>query len=586
MSLKDLPRLARTVAHLRPSQIFWRGRYALERRFPIRPAPRPTVSQPAALPSDSLAQAKSEDCARVIGDRTEANELAILERLSQGRFLHLNEERELGRPPDWLLGSREHGRLWTVTLHYHRWAWELAMTAAGQGPRAVRAHDLFRELVGDWIERCDISRPGARDLAWNSYAIATRLEWWTLAALQLFTEWNRYPQFESAFYESYRRQANHLFHNIEWDLRGNHLVRDAVGLAWATRLSLYDTDRTRDGYQRLAMRLADEQAGEQVLPDGGHFERSPMYHRHVMHDFGMLSQMSVDAAVRDRLKSVVTRMEEFDAWLRHPDGGLVPFNDAALDEEPPPLDTVPPQPTNAPRGGRYFADTGLAVWRGAKWAIFFDVGPLGPDYQPGHGHADNLTLECSYDCQRLFVDPGTHSYDRDERRAYDRSTAAHNTVCVDDTDSSEVWHIFRVGRRARPIDVQVTADETHFDASAAHDGYRHLGGVIHRRRVQLINDETLTISDRIEGTGPHKLAGGWLLAPDWTAVPAEGGWILQHARHCLRAQLLGPSHLQLSLENRPWHPRFGIEIPTTRLVWCYAGALPFELKTSIAVQTE
>ena len=37
----------------------------------------------------------------------------------------------------------------------------------------------------------------------------------------------------------------------------------------------------------------------------------------------------------------------------------------------------------------------------------------------------------------------------DERRRYDRSTAAHNTVSIDGTDSSEVWQIFRVGRRAK-----------------------------------------------------------------------------------------------------------------------------------------
>jgi uncharacterized heparinase superfamily protein len=582
MSLKDLPRLARTVAHLRPSQIFWRGRYALRRRLPLRLTDQSATRLPATLSTDALAHPRREDSARLTPNRNATNELAILERLSQGRFLHLNEERTLGRPPDWLLGSRDEGRLWTVTLHYHRWAWELAMIAGDQTPHAPRAHELFRELVGDWIERCDISRPGARDLAWNSYAIATRLEWWTLAALQFCTEWDRYPRFEKAFYESYRRQANHLLGNIEWDLRGNHLVRDAVGLAWASRLSLYDTHLNGDRYQRIAMRLADEQACEQVLPDGGHFERSPMYHCHVMKDFGMLAEMSDTAEVRDQLKSVVSRMEDFDAWMRHPDGEIALFNDAALDEEPPPLDIVASQPAYLPRGGRHFADTGLAVWRGDKWAIFFDVGPIGPDYQPGHGHADNLTLECSFGGQRLFVDPGTHSYDRDERRAYDRSTAAHNTVCVDEIDSSEVWHIFRAGRRARPLDVKVVANETHFDASAAHDGYRHLGGVIHRRRVHLADDKTLSITDRIEGTGSHKLDGGWLLAPGWTASAAEAGWQLDRDGASLRLRLKGPADLRHSIETRLWHPRFGVEIPTTRLAWRWQGSLPFELVTTVA----
>ncbi len=509
---------------------------------------------------------------------------AIIDRLSQGIFRHLNEERPLGRPPDWLLGPRDRDRLWTVTLHYHHWAWELAVIAAAGGSRAAQAGELYREYLDDWIKRCDFSQPGALHLAWNSYAIGTRLEQWGRSALRLGPAWwSAHPQFAERFLSSFWHQAQHLANNIEWDLRGNHLVRDAVGLAWAGR---FFDGSDAPPWLAQATQLACDQAREQVLADGGHFERSPMYHRHVMHDFDALAHLIDDPAARTQLNSVVARMQDFAAWTCHPDSGVALLNDAALDEEPASDQSVPAQRANKPRGGRHFSDTGLAVWHGAKWTLFFDVGPLGPEYQPGHGHADNLTLECSYEGQRLFVDPGTHSYDRDSRRAYDRSTAAHNTVCVDGTDSSEVWHIFRVGRRARPIDVQVIADQTHFDASAAHDGYRHLGGVIHRRRVQLADDETLMITDRIEGAGSHKLEGGWLLASDWTATPADGGWMLQHAHHCLRVQLVGPSHLQLSVENRPWHPRFGIEISTMRLVWRYAGALPFELKTRVAAQTE
>ena len=579
MSLNDLPRLARTIAHLRPSQIYWRGRYALRRRSPFRSAHRSTVRAASDGLAESLARKREHDFAWVTRESVDQDEQAIVERLSQGVFLHLNEERRLGRPPDWLLGPCSHGRLWTVTLHYHRWAWELAMIAGRKGPHAARARDLFRELVGDWIERCDISRPGAGDLAWNSYAIATRLEWWSLAALQL-TEWDADPQFEAALYQSFGRQADHLAHNIEWDLRGNHLVRDAVGLAWAGCFLPLVNDPNSKRYLQAATKLAIEQADEQVLPDGGHFERSPMYQRHVMDDLGKLAHLSDDAAARERLHAVVDRMAEFDAWMQHPDGGLALFNDTALDKEPP-VHAARPHPEIEPRGGRFFADTGLAVWRGANWSLFFDVGPIGPDYQPGHGHADNLTLECSYAGERLFVDPGTHSYDFDERRAYDRSTAAHNTVCVDGTNSSEVWHIFRVGRRARPIDGNVAADRTHFDASAAHDGYSRLG-VIHRRRVRLTSDETLSITDRLEGRGSHTLQGGWLLAPGWTATPAESGWQLQREGKSLRVRLQGPTDLRLSLETKPWHPRFGVEIPTTRLAWRWEGRLPFEVVTSVS----
>jgi uncharacterized heparinase superfamily protein len=582
MSPKRLPRLARTVAHLRPSQIFWRGRYALRRRYSSQSHSLSVPGLVNACHSDWLTRLRQQDFPTAPGAGSLANENAVVESLSQGIFRHLNEERRLGRPSDWLLGPRNEGRLWTVTLHYHQWAMELAAIAANGGAPAAQASELYREYLSDWIERCDLSHPGAHHLAWNSYAIGTRLDCWGRSALRIGSVWwSDNPQFAERFQSSFWRQAQHLANNIEWDLRGNHLVRDAVGLAWAGHF--FDgSNATR--WLSQAAELALDQAGEQVLADGGHFERSPMYHLHVMHDFETLSQLINDRSVKDQLKSTVDRMQGFATCLRHPDGGLVLFNDAALHDEPSIAEANASETATRPRGGRHFADTGIAVWHGQKWTLFFDVGPIGPDYQPGHGHADNLTLECSYGGERLFVDPGTHSYDRDERRAYDRSTAAHNTVCVDETDSSEVWHIFRAGRRARPVDVTVVADETHFDASAAHDGYRHLGSVIHQRRVRLTDDETLTITDRIEGNGSHKLEGGWLLAPGWTATPTAGGWCLQHAGRSVRVHLQGPSAMRLCLETRPWHPRFGVEIPTIRLVWRWEGALPFELTTSVAPQ--
>lgn len=571
-------RLARTVAHLRPAQIFWRARYALRRRYSSQSHDSSAPGLVNTCHSDWLTRLRPQDFHTAPDAASLANENAVVDNLSQGIFRHLNEERRLGRPPDWLLGPRDKGRLWTVTLHYHQWAMELAAIAANGGVRAAQARELYREYLSDWIERCDLSHPGACHLAWNSYAIGTRLDCWGRSALRLGSAWwSENPQFAERFLSSFWRQAQHLANNIEWDLRGNHLVRDAVGLAWAGRF--FDGSNA-PRWLKQAGELARDQAREQVLADSGHFERSPMYHLHVMHDFETLAQLIDDRSVKDELKSTVDRMRGFATWLRHPDGGLVLFNDATLDEE-----LRSPQPTTVPRGGGYFSDTGLAVWHGPKWTLFFDVGPIGPDYQPGHGHADNLTLECSYDGERLFVDPGTHSYDRDERRAYDRSTAAHNTVCVDETDSSEVWHIFRAGRRARPLDVNVVADQAHFDASAAHDGYRNLGGVIHRRRVQLADDDTLTITDRLEGRGSHSLEGGWLLAPGWTVTPAVSGWCLHREGHALRVHLQGLSAMRLCLEARPWHPRFGVEIPTTRLTWRWDGALPFDLTTSVTPQT-
>jgi len=585
MPFEDLPRLLRTVRHLRPSQLYWRARYTMRRRYPAVFTPR-TASLPTAngfvppLRAGLPASIVTFDSASPNDER--------LNQLSRGTFKHLNVARELGWPPEWLLGARDRDRLWIVTLHDHRWAYELARLASLDNQQRHEAGELFVQYLSDWIERCDLLVPGACHLAWNAYATATRIGWWIRSAQRLGPAWwSSRGDFQRRFCSSLWGQADYLARNIEWDLRGNHLLRDAVGLAWAGRF--FDGPRAAR-WLRTATALAADQVREQVLADGGHFERSPMYHLHVMHDLLDLSALIEDPTVRREIEAALCRMADFARWARHPDGGIPLLNDAALEATSAPEGVFHrlrqgrlEVDDSRPHGGRHFSDTGLAVWHGAPWTVFFDVGPIGPDYQPGHGHADNLSLECSYDGLRLFVDPGTYSYDRDERRASDRSTAAHNTVCVDRTDSSEVWHIFRVGRRARPCDVDVRAEQNALEASAAHDGYSHLGGgsVIHRRRVQVADGGRLVIVDRVEGQGRHRVEGGWLLEPGWAALPSARGWELRQGARTLRVVLDSRAELRTASENRPWHPQFGLELPTTRLAWEWEGVLPLETTTIV-----
>src|SRR5690606_3552585 len=112
---------------------------------------------------------------------------------------------------------------------------------------------------------------------------------------------------------------------------------------------------------------------------------------------------------------------------------------------------------------------------------FLDLAPVGPDYLPGHAHADTLSFELSVGGERVFVDSGTSTYQAGQVRDFQRSTRAHNTVVIDGLNSSDVWGAFRVGQRARVFDVLVQETEGYLFVSAAHDGYRRLPGrVIHR----------------------------------------------------------------------------------------------------------
>jgi uncharacterized heparinase superfamily protein len=316
-----------------------------------------------------------------------------------------------------------------------------------------------------------------------------------------------------------------------------------------------------------------------------------MYHLHALGDILALALLVPGENARQELRRLWRQMAEPAAWLRHPDGGIPLFNDAALNGAGAPgallqcgerlgvsIDLAPR------RGGRHFDALGMVVWHGDPWSVFFDVGPIGADYQPGHAHADTLSVECSYRGQRLVVDPGTLHYDHDERRRQDRGTAAHNTVTVDGQDSSEVWHIFRVGRRAYPRAVEVACSGSGVTARAAHTGFDHLPGrPRHTRQLQL-EGEGVRLVDRVEGERAHRVQGGFLLGPGWTATPAPSGWVLTRQGASVRVRVQSPQPLALSLEMRPYHPMFGVEIVVPRLCWEAVGALPLSVTTSMAGQ--
>jgi uncharacterized heparinase superfamily protein len=474
---------------------------------------------------------------------------------------------------DWRLGPQHAARLWILGLHEHGWAVDLARAVEAGSPHGEAALDFLVRKLTDWIRRCDIAEAGSRELAWNGYAIATRVGAWARVYRRLHGRgWKAWDALEPAFLRSFWRQAEFLHQHVEWDLRGNHLIRDAVGLAWAGRF--FEGKQPRRWLQ-AATALAVQQAQEQVLADGGHFERSPMYHLHVMEDLLTLALLLEDRTASTLLRQAWAQMAEAARWMCHPDGRIALLNDSAFNgaSEPRTLLKLGQQLLGVgvdaapPRGGRFLPDFGLATWHGDPWTVFFDVGPVGVDYQPGHAHADTLAIEASYRGQRLFVDPGTYGYDHDFRRRYDRSTDAHNTVCIAETDSSEVWHIFRTGRRARPKQVDVRIGAEVLSASASHDGYDHLPGRPKHHRAMLIeNNDTLLLRDRIEGLGRMQVSGGLLLAPGWTAQPQGEGWRVARDGLSLDVAVRGKG-LSLRTEQRAYHPEYGLEETVQRLCW-------------------
>jgi hypothetical protein len=148
-----------------------------------------------------------------------------------------------------------------------------------------------------------------------------------------------------------------------------------------------------------------------------------------------------------------------------------------------------------------------------------DVAPIGPDYLPGHAHADTLSFELSLAGRRVVVNGGTSCYGSGPVRQRERSTASHSTVEVAGQDSSQVWSGFRVARRAYPSPVEVSQTPGALVVACAHDGYTFLPGQPLHRRTWALDATSLTVNDSVSNAALPAVAR-YILAPGLSLTPA------------------------------------------------------------------
>ena len=139
-----------------------------------------------------------------------------------------------------------------------------------------------------------------------------------------------------------------------------------------------------------------------------------------------------------------------------------------------------------------------------RYSVFFDVANSGPDSNLGHAHADALEILLSSSEKEILIDSGVFTYEPGVERSECRSTKAHNTVEVDESNSAEIWSAFRVARRGHTTIREYSNKDNKVLISAVHDGYQKClkNGVFHERTI-VIQNSVITIADKLYGKGRH-----------------------------------------------------------------------------------
>jgi uncharacterized heparinase superfamily protein len=422
------------------------------------------------------------------------------------------------------------GRLWLAGRNVAPTDWHrLAL------PRLVRYHLHYLDVARDWLEAWAMgASPKLRDDAlalvmqwreqnpvagtegWEPYPVSVRLHHLTWMAARLG---DAAPNWLTPLIALHARYVAAF---PERHLQGNHLMKNWIALASAG-LVLQGGEATR--WAALGLQALEVELERQLLPDGGHEERSLMYHLLLLSDLLDVRDLA-HAGGRSLpvLEAVLPRMGAFVAGTLHPDGDIPLFNDAVLGQAPSPAEVFARLGGVPSAEGRIYdaPQSGLFVLRPSREeALILDAGPLGPEHQPGHAHSDTLSYELSVAGQRRVVNGGMDGY-QSPHRAFYRSAVAHNTVTVNGEGPDELWGNFRVGGRSRILARRAWDCVDFLCVRAAMEAFQ---GWRQERTVLLFPRRALVVLDRVVGSQPMLAVSRARLVPGMTPlhfVPLRG----------------------------------------------------------------
>ena len=449
MNIKTVLRYFYTIRYLKFTQILWRVYRKLK------------FINTSKEFTDNL---------RIKKNKWQSVRLSNVKILNNNTFSFLNKQKSY---PDKIEWNEEEDLLWLFNLHYFD-----ALCSPVEEEKKL----LLESLLNDWIQNnpCNIG------VGWDAYPISLRTVNWIKWFLNGQTP-------KTVWLASLKTQAHVLSQKIEYHLYGNHLLANAKALIFA---GLYFDGPSSKKWLNQGLAIFTNQIEEQILCDGGHFELSPMYHNIILHDILDLINLFKTFEHEDtkNLEEIlITKARLMINWtkiMEHPDQGISFFNDSAFGIASTSNDLISYAKKlfklnydNNLRSEITRLDTsGYIRVQKSCYVALLDCAEIGPSYIPGHGHADTLSFELSIDNYRLLVNSGISCYGISDQRLLQRGTHFHNTVAVNNLNSSEVWSGFRVARRASILETLTEQNEEYLSITSSHDGYKRLKSpVVHNR---------------------------------------------------------------------------------------------------------
>lgn len=383
------------------------------------------------------------------------------------------------RPIDALsLARPDFSRRYADHLHSFAWLRDLS-TVATRAQGAPIAEAVMRAWLAQ--HATTVAEP-----AWRADLWGRRIMAWTAHAPLILSSGDLV--YRSLVLNTLARGARHLDRAAAKMPPGAPRIAAWCGVVTAGLMIPAGEVRQRIGEAGLARAI-----GSAILGDGGVVQRSPMAQLDiVMLLTGLRSayaarRMDPPALIADTLAAMVPTL----LGICHGDHGLSswqgggPVTGATIDQ------VVAATGVRA-RPLRQAREWGYQRLAGGPTVLIVDAAPPPVARLVEGGCASTLAFELSDGARRLIVNcGGARSISAQVPAALAeglRTTAAHSTLIVGDSNSTAIHANGTLGRGVVEVDLNRQESETSSRVEASHDGYVRRFGLLHRRQLLLTSD--------------------------------------------------------------------------------------------------
>jgi uncharacterized heparinase superfamily protein len=501
----------------------------------------------------------------------------VADEVLAGRFTHIGISLELGWEPDWLSENLPPDEEWRIEWSKFYYGLNLAQAFRETGNDNYLR--VWERLVQSWIRQVPVGLD-------SSDVTGRRIQNWIysqnlFASSLYFTGFSE--ELEDRMIASIGAQANHLWQHLTPER--NHRTLELYALL-IVALALPEID---DSGNMLDFAIAELHRNlmTDILPDGVHRENSTHYHMTALRSFlgarenarrfGLILPEGFD----ERLEQAC----EFAMHCHRPDGLIPALSDsdtgcysdllklaASIFSREDFLyaatggkEGVPPQQLY-----KSFSDGGYFIQR-SGWGsddnpfsderfLIFDCGPLGDG---GHGHYDLLNVEIAAYGRPLIIDPGRYTYSEQAPnwRRWFKSTAAHNTVSIDNLDQTPYHRGKPKSQIARGRLIQ-RLSRPGFDLLCG-EAISPVYEVRHIRNVIFVANEYWIIADHLTGDRPHRFDLRFHLSPeaqDQITIEDPGDILVARTPGCVLVFLCDrKSGIDLKIESGWYAPVYGVK---------------------------